>query len=307
MISSSDSVAPMSGVFTSTASFRNNLLIVIEALNPSESKSGTWLRNELLDLKSSISIPNVELHKISSSNECRDLLRKIAFRCLSEGILPILHFEAHGSCDSISFPDDQMRWSDMMLYLRDINHCAQGNLGVVMSTCHGFYALTPLDINNATPFFFLMGSQERLYVSQIKINMLAFYKELFFRGDLNAAMEKVEKTFKQYNSERFFFTLLGKIFRSNFVGADRDRRIASGLRIVNYEKLKRKIRRDVYWVAKEHNRATKRIFDRYANVFFPYGHSISSRRFINFIWDNYRLKHNYVKPRRLPPKITRVA
>lgn len=295
----------MSDVFISRASFRNNALIIIDGLESSESQSGIWLRNELLDLQHSINLPTIERHKVSSSSECREFLERVAFRCVHEGMLPILHFEAHGSKEVIAFPNDQMRWSEMMEYLRAINDFAQGNLGVVMSTCNGFYALKPLDIKKATPFFFLMGSQELLEVEQIKRNMLAFYKELFASGDLNAAMDRVGREFKQYNSERFFFGVLGRIFRQNFVGENRDKRIEAGLSIVNYDRLKRKKRRAVFWAAKSFNRATQKKFDRYANVFFPHGHSVSCRRLLNFIWENYRLKHSYVKPRRLPPKVAR--
>jgi hypothetical protein len=295
----------MSNIFTSSSYFRNNALIIIDGLKTSESQSGIWLRNELLDLQHSISLPIIERHSISSSHECRELLKRIAFRCTREGMLPILHFEAHGNKEVIAFPSDSMHWSEMMENLREINESACGNLGVVMSTCNGFYALTPLDIKRATPFFFLMGSQEVLLVDQIKRNMFAFYKELFLNGDLNTAMIKVEKEFKQYNSEHFFAVVLGRIFRQHFVGHSPDKRIKAALSTIAYDRMKRKNRRGVYWAAKSFNRATQKKFGNYADVFFPYGHGLSCRCMLSFLWENYRAKHSYAKPKRLPPKVAK--
>lgn len=296
----------MNGVLTAKASFRNNKLIILEGLPSNESQTGTWLKNELLDLKYYMEVPEVELVKIASSAQCIEALEKIAFSCLEEGVLPILHFEAHGDKEFIAFPNDQMSWVSLMDYLRIINNCSKGNLGVVMSACEGFHALKPLDIHKSTPFFFLMGSQEIIKVGQIKFNMKEFYKELFSTSDLNAAMDSVEKEFKQYNSETFFFRTLGTVFRRNFVGADRDNRIAAGLSLphLNYKNLRRKIRRKIYWAAKSHNRASKRKFDQYANVFLPFGHGMTCDLLMSFVWENYRSKNkDYSKSRRVPPKI----
>ncbi|WP_416268594.1 hypothetical protein SD235_00025 [Burkholderia cepacia] len=287
--------------FVFTSRFLNNILIVVDGLAPDEPQTAKWLHDDLRDLAYSVTLPTIERSKVRSVEDLIELLKHVRKRCLTDGLKPILHFEAHGSEEVIAVANGEMKWADLIPHLREIYLASNGNLGIVMSTCHGFHALKPIKIKKSTPFTFLMGSQEEITVGQIKSNMILFYKELFLSGNLEAAMAMVESTFRQYNSEQFFARTIGTVIRRNSIGHMRVGRIRQALAFVSYTALPRDKRRTIYWAVKKHTRPSKKMFDRYANVFLPCGHSIDMRRLVAFIWENYRKKFSYARERLVPP------
>jgi len=291
----------MGDSFVFSARFQNNIIILVDGLAPDEPQTARWLHDSFRDLAYSVTLPKIERSKVQSVAELIELLKTVRERCATDGLKPILHFEAHGSEEVIAVANGAMNWTDLIPHLREIYLASGGNLGIVMSTCHGFHALKPIKIKTATPFTFLMGSQDEITVGQIRSNMILFYRELFSTGDLESAMAMVDSTFRQYNSERFFARTIGTVIRRNGIGHMRERRIRQALAFASYAALPRDRRRKLYWAAKEHTRPSKKMFDRYADVFLPCGHSIDVRQLVVFIWGNYSKKFSYERQRLAPP------
>lgn len=287
--------------FVFSARFLNNILIIVDGLTPDEPQTARRLHDSVRDLAYSVTLPSIERSKVQSVEELIAFLKNVRKRCVNDGLKPILHFEAHGNEDVIAIANGEMKWTDLIPHLREIYLASGGSLGVVMSTCHGFHALKPIKIKTSTPFAFLMGSQDEITVGQIESNMILFYKELFSNGDLESAMAMVDSTFRQYNSERFFARTIGTVIRRNSIGHMRERRIGQALAFGSVAALPRSKRRKLYWTAKEHTRPSGKMFDRYADVFLPCGHSIEVRRLIAFIWENYRKKFSHKRRRLVPP------
>jgi hypothetical protein len=116
--------------------------------------------------------------------------------------------------------DEQERvsWAELVNLLSRINTATKNNTGVVMATCQGFYALTPLTIDHPCPFFFLIGSQEIVPAGVFGTQLKEFYKALFRTGALESAMAQLDDRFKQFLAEKFFVTVWARILKKHGVG-----------------------------------------------------------------------------------------
>ena len=172
-----------------------NRIYVIESLPVGEEKTGTELHNDLLrwqelryDGFTSV------LVEPRNKSEWNTMMSNILNDTENGGVLPIIHFEIHGSTNKdglVLASHELVTWSEMRDVLEKINIASRMNLFVTLAVCHGAYLLTQYHLDQRAFCFGVLGSFESLPVDDLKIRFLEFYQELFDTFSIPKAYQRL--------------------------------------------------------------------------------------------------------------------
>lgn len=123
-----------------------------------------------------------------------------------QGLIPVLHISAHGSCDGIQFSNgDVVDWNYLRTLIRPINAALSGGLLVCMSSCEGYsgsrMAMTVDE--DEYPFFALVGNISKPTWSETAIGFATFY-HLVSKG--NYIIDAVEAMKVASGNDNFYVT-----------------------------------------------------------------------------------------------------
>lgn len=105
---------------------------------------------------------------------------------VEEGLgLPLLHISAHGNPDGLALTDGSfLVWEDLRALLLPINESTLGQLGLYMSSCHGYHACQmALGADSSAPFQWVIGPEAEARWGDAAISFATFYNRLF-QGDV---------------------------------------------------------------------------------------------------------------------------
>lgn len=270
--------------------FLNNAVFILDGLKSSDYQTATHLHDELLDLALKNQAPYCQkrvtrsrIDLFAALDEIRDLCR--------EGVKPIIHIEAHGIPDApdsgIVFGDDEefVTWDELARRLGEINRITKNNTGVVMAACFGLYAITPITIYKPAPFYFLIGNDQLIEARAIDECMKKFYRVLFETDSLAAAMNQIEKRFKQFHVEKFLCIALGRYIKKFSMGRGADERIERYVskRVEQGVVTNRESLRNARKEAKAMVRDRKGLFVRYARIFMHNRYAITFEQLMAFV------------------------
>lgn len=277
--------SPSDFVFESR--FSNNAVVVLDALRSSDMQTARRLEEELSQLKNEDGTAYCRIIKTTNKQSFISALHSIGVEC-QRGLKPILHIEAHGDkVTGLEIGDGQeiITWQELEDELAKINKYTGNNLGVVLATCWGLYALSPLKIANPSPYYFLVGPDRIVSAGYINDQMQEFYKVLFVSSSLDAAMGKVAQEFKQYHSEQFFHRVFATYLRKACMGkgaARRVERLLSGA-IKGGAPNNRETRRRIRKSAKDFVKPSKESFARRAHHFLHGKVSVTYESLFQFV------------------------
>lgn len=210
-----------------TSKFSNNSIVIIDVLGESDLQTAIHLKTEMDDAISVNRSDYCRYFKVRSTAEFFDVLNLIDTEVQS-GLRPILHIESHGDKElgiQIGVSREFIPWSQLLPKFQQINKNSKNNLGVVMAGCFGLYAITPLCIEEPCPFYFLIGSDEKVIAGYIDDVMKLFYLELIESKNLDKAMKKVDAKFKQFHAEKFFYITFAKYTKQACMGLGAQQRV----------------------------------------------------------------------------------
>lgn len=172
-----------------------NCIYVIESLPEGEEKTGTQLNDDLLrwqqyrykGFKSILLEPKGMLDWTKSMEDILD-------DTVNKGVLPIIHFEIHGSTNKdglVLASGELVPWESVRAILTEINIASRMNLFVSLAVCHGAYLLTQYQLDQRAFCSGLLGSFEKIKISDLKIRFTEFYQELFTTFDMNKAYQRL--------------------------------------------------------------------------------------------------------------------
>jgi hypothetical protein len=107
---------------------------------------------------------------------------------------------------------------------RALNISTANNLVVVLAVCHGFAAITQVDIRTAAPYCVLLGPVNEVMNLDLVQATSMFYRSLLDTGDL-AKAAKLLPTFEMFTCERLFVRAFALYLRDNAVGSARRRAV----------------------------------------------------------------------------------
>lgn len=172
-----------------------NRIYVIESLPEGEEKTGTQLNDDLLrwqqyrykGFKSVLLEPKDIL-------EWTESMEIILDDTVNKGVFPIIHFEIHGSTNKdglVLASGELVSWESMRAILTKINIASRMNLFVSLAVCHGAYLLMQYQLDQRAFCSGLLGSFEKIMISDLKIRFTEFYQELFTSFDMNKAYQRL--------------------------------------------------------------------------------------------------------------------
>ncbi len=270
---------------TISSTFSNNALFILDGLKSSDYQTASHLYDELSPSFNTMTVAYCRILPARSRAELFSALDKICQHCLDDDIAPIIHIEAHGNKDfGIEVGDNQEKvtWGELSLRFGEINAITKNNLGVVMATCFGIYATSPIKFDQPSPFYFMIGSAENISAGLIDEIMQKFYRELFQSKSLSSAMKQVEYKLEHFHVEEFFCDIFGSFIKESCVGKGRNTRI-EGLVTSSIEggihpssinlQLLRKLAKSCT------KPPTKETFENWAKIFMHGRHDISYEQF----------------------------
>lgn len=268
--------------------FRNNTIVILDGLKQSDMQTAARLHEELTDMGLAGNAPACTFYKIASYADLIATLNETIERC-KHGLLPILHFEAHGEKDSgleLGDSGEVGRWAELHDYFQRINAITQNNLGVVMAACHGLHAMSLLRVSEPSPFYFLIGSEGKVAAGDIDDQMKRFYREMFTTKLFGDAAKLVDAKFKHFHVEEFFFKQFGRFVKREYVGKGRKARIELGVTEAANEAISLGQSPD-YPALRTQFKASVRIsrerFSRIALTFMHGRYSVTYEQFMKFV------------------------
>lgn len=204
----------------------NNSIFIIDGLKDSDLQTARVL-HENMGTYTKYSDISLQFNKVSTRDELLRVLSEIKDYCKVGGY-PIIHFEFHGSKEEgacIGNDGENISWYDFVNVLRDINVITRNNLGIVMAGCHGLYALTEIDGQKPTPFYFCIGCENSIQAGVLQDNTTKFYQKLFEGYSLHEAMKVVKSQFVGFLSEKMFVDSMVEYLRSQARGKGKSDRV----------------------------------------------------------------------------------
>ncbi|GHU36398.1 hypothetical protein AGMMS50256_32940 [Betaproteobacteria bacterium] len=177
----------------------------------------------------------------------------------------------------------QVSWAELASYLGKINKATKNNLGVVMASCFGLYAIKAIKITEPSPFYFLIGSDEKVLAGEIDSVMKKFYRVLFQSCSLQIAMKEVDEKFKQFHVEKMFCIVFGNYISQQCIGKGRNSRIENLLSELVRNGMPRENLRSYRKQLKQLVKSNKADFDKYANLFMHGRYSITYEELYAFV------------------------
>lgn len=176
-----------------------NKIFVIESLT--KDFTGKALYDEIINVRQ-FQIPDeftCEYFDISSRQEFTDLLDSILIEVRTKNIVPVFHFEIHGSTKGLVLKkDDFIEWQFLVEYFRTINSVTKNNLLVTFATCHSSYLLEEVDLTKKCPFWSFVSTHKTLSNEDIEISYHAFYDALLTKRSIETAVSEMTV----YNSSK---------------------------------------------------------------------------------------------------------
>lgn len=175
-----------------------NSIEIIESLPECEKQTGTELFCDIVTRLCDKHGYGKNLHRPSSKKEFLDVFNSVSDKVHKSGLMPILHFEIHGSREGFELKNgEKIVWQDIQDYCRLINIKTKNQLLITLATCWGSGIINMIDISKPAPYWGYIGPKEEILNGSLMEDFSEFYSSLLSEHNLNKAIE----SFK-YNNRR---------------------------------------------------------------------------------------------------------
>lgn len=196
-----------------------NKIIILKSLRPEEPDTAGYIDNHITE---SISVERLRqgepravpvLIELKSKHHLISLLNDIKEDCLT-GTAPIIHLETHGSREgglAIFSPengDELIAWNELILLFREINTACQGNLMVILAACHSYQIEKYISLQQASPFFALIGYDNKIYPHHIESDLAFLYDSLLLENTLPGAEDNPMEKYTLYTEYELGLSLI---------------------------------------------------------------------------------------------------
>jgi hypothetical protein len=179
----------------------NKIFILDTPARKGESRSGKelyeWLKNRVL-------IPNITCERIEISSKKRliQVLNTIANETEQTDLVPLIHFEAHGSTKGMILkPGESIEWASLLNLTRRINIATRNNLTLSFAVCNAGFMYADIDIQKPAPFFGFVGSIQEIDFGAMEAGYNAFFDNILSDESLNKAIDALNRDYEHESLE----------------------------------------------------------------------------------------------------------
>lgn len=215
--------------------FNFNTIYVIESLSPKETKTGENLFNDLLRWKvEQLDYLNAEYIPVKNRTEFFEFIEAVKNKIRNDGILPLLHFEIHGSSEKdglVLNSDELITWLELANRFREINILTKHNLVVSLATCFGAYLYQEIRPVDKVPFWGFIAPWGTVNSVDIEVSFNSFFDTLLSTTDFNSAITKLNEEnnlpyqYHFYNAEMVFERVLEKYENESYSHENYNKRV----------------------------------------------------------------------------------
>ena len=233
-----------------TRKFAFNIIYIIDVLGDEDLDSSSDIKintnrpdditlksntaSKLFKSISSLNIPIVFV-KIHNIPMLISFFKELEKGVIKKGLIPIVHFECHGSPDEgMFFPGIKkyISWSEMNDLFLMINKHTMNNLLAIVAGCDSFKSTENIDFAKGSPYGCYIGANKVTDASIIS-RFKDFYRYIFIYNDFDGACDLLGSDFSMVFSydicmQRFLLPLVLSYFGEEFVEYTINRLIDNG-------------------------------------------------------------------------------
>lgn len=169
-----------------------NGIVVIQSLPDDEKQTGTLLYEDIIARRCDQNGHGKYFYDPSSKNDLIDVLNTICNNVLHDDLLPILHFEIHGSEHGLGLKNgDHVLWKELQEYCRLINIKTKNQLIITLATCWGSSIWEMIDIGVPAPYWGYIGPREKIGIGDLMLDFGEFYDCLLTEQSWDKALERL--------------------------------------------------------------------------------------------------------------------
>jgi len=151
---------------------------IIEWLSTGERRTGEELHDWMEQQRPGWSFYN----RCATKEEVIRSIERAAHSAHQNGMVPVLHIEAHGSSIGIAPSSDRqaelLKWEELTLPLQQLNIATKCNLVIVVAACLGFAAIQALTQAPRAPAIALVGTDATVNESDLLLGTKEFYRRI---------------------------------------------------------------------------------------------------------------------------------
>jgi hypothetical protein len=158
--------------------FAWNSIVVIESM-PEGERTGEELVKSILRWRAE-QYGFVVLYAFAHSREdFIELLKEISSRAETNGLMPIIHIEAHGMIDGLKVESGEtVSWAYMNKHFQDINRATKNNLLLVFASCYATEVCSLINVLFRAPFWGALAPVGKVSAGDIQVGFVDFYEKL---------------------------------------------------------------------------------------------------------------------------------
>jgi len=139
----------------------------------------------------------VKYVRIESGKALIDCLSEAKRRAATEGVLPMLHIECHGSEDGFELADGSFAdWAELKNSITDLNTSTHLNLMIAVAACTGGALAKVVRVADRAPFWGLIGPTKPVSAGELDKAFRALYLTLLSTKSPGKAIEAMNESSK---------------------------------------------------------------------------------------------------------------
>ena len=211
-------------------------IIVIQSLNPEDTKTGENLYNDILRYKSFCKKESFSsFYVVNSILEFRSVIKEVEDSLL-EGDILTLQIETHGCDNGIGLNNGEiMKWGEFYDIIRPLNIKTGHLLFVVMAMCKSIAMISSIDPEKRAPYRAFVCTTRNVDSDEISRGFIAFYENYFNLLDITKAIIAIQENVKDENGYSPFQALTAESVYDETFNPNRnfDQVVESQLRSLN--------------------------------------------------------------------------
>jgi len=168
-----------------------NYVLVIESLTERE-RTGKDLFDDILARRALQHNYGCGYAYAASKMDFLQALQEVYFHVIHNGMIPLLHIEAHGNENGLKLADNSfISWNEIGYHLRNINVALKNNLILVLGACYGLHISSQIIPIFPAPFRVVVGPYEEVSKEAVQTGFEAFYEKFVNRECVDTLNEMI--------------------------------------------------------------------------------------------------------------------
>lgn len=169
-----------------------NGIVVLQSLPDDEKQTGIMLYDDIIAKRCDQNGHGKYFYNPGSKRELFEVLNTVCYNVLYDDLMPILHFEIHGSQEGLVLKNgESVHWNQLQEHCRLINVKTKNQLIVTLATCWGSGIWQMIDIAQPAPYWGYIGPKEKIGMGDLMEDFSEFYDSLLTEQSWDKALERL--------------------------------------------------------------------------------------------------------------------